>query len=273
MTTPSRWLDAWRWSTPALWLQARLGRWRRARRHGGGTPGPCAVCAGPGRFVHHVDHAREDPLCVGCGSVPRQRALVQVLAELGLDLAGAAVHEASPSLGTFQLLRARCRTFTASLWLPGVPFGGRVGAFRHVDLQRQPFADGTFDLVITQDVLEHVPDPHQALREIHRTLRPGGLHVFTVPRHLDRPTRARATFDAGGVTLLAPAEYHRDPSTRAGTLVVTDWGTDLPERVAAAGAACTTHRVQDPAAGIPTTIEVFVARPTRPAGEPPAPPR
>lgn len=269
----TRLVDALRWSAPALHLQALLGRRRRARRQQGAGcevgEGHCAVCGRDARFFPTGDNPRESPVCVGCGSVPRQRALVATLPALGIDLASAAVHEASPSLGTWTCFRRRGASFTASMWLPGVRRGGRVGVFHHADLQDQPFADRAFDLVVTQDVLEHVPDAFAALREVQRTLRPGGAHVFTVPRRTDQPTQARAVWRDGEVQHLLPPEYHRDPSTRAGTLVVTDWGDDLERLVAErCGIACTAHRVQDAKAGIPTAIEVFVAR--QPMRTPPA---
>ncbi len=44
-----------------------------------------------------------------------------------------------------------------------------------------PFAAATFDGVICTEVLEHVPEPEQALREIARVLRPGGRLYVTVP--------------------------------------------------------------------------------------------
>jgi len=44
-----------------------------------------------------------------------------------------------------------------------------------------PFRDDTFDAVVALDVLEHVEDDSQVLREIERVLRPGGLVIVTVP--------------------------------------------------------------------------------------------
>ncbi len=44
-----------------------------------------------------------------------------------------------------------------------------------------PFADGAFDGVICQAVLEHVADPLRAVAEIHRVLRPNGLVYSEIP--------------------------------------------------------------------------------------------
>lgn len=43
-----------------------------------------------------------------------------------------------------------------------------------------PFADGSFDLAICWDVVEHVQDPKQLLAELVRVLRPGGRVLLTV---------------------------------------------------------------------------------------------
>ncbi|WP_430450536.1 methyltransferase domain-containing protein [Rhodophyticola sp.] len=44
-----------------------------------------------------------------------------------------------------------------------------------------PFADGSFDVVTSNQVFEHVPDLDTALREIARVLKPGGRLYFTFP--------------------------------------------------------------------------------------------
>ncbi|HEX4459519.1 MAG TPA: class I SAM-dependent methyltransferase [Polyangia bacterium] len=46
-----------------------------------------------------------------------------------------------------------------------------------------PFADGTFDLVLSDNVVDHAHDPARILAEVARVLRPGGLLYFTVNVH------------------------------------------------------------------------------------------
>ena len=48
-------------------------------------------------------------------------------------------------------------------------------------VERLPFPADSFDLVTANMVVEHLPDPAAALREIGRVLRPGGRFVFHTP--------------------------------------------------------------------------------------------
>jgi len=53
------------------------------------------------------------------------------------------------------------------------------------DAQRLPFADATFDIVISCETIEHVPNAQSALNEMHRVARPGGRLFLTTPNYLN----------------------------------------------------------------------------------------
>lgn len=65
--------------------------------------------------------------------------------------------------------------------------GDHLGAQRLSLLQGDalhlPFRDGSFDAVTMLDVLEHLSDDGQALREVNRVLRPGGAYIWSVPAY------------------------------------------------------------------------------------------
>ncbi|MFC1888284.1 methyltransferase domain-containing protein [Thermodesulfobacteriota bacterium] len=94
----------------------------------------------------------------------------------------------------------------------------------------------SLDLVIMQDILEHVSDFEVTFNEIHRVLRPDGLCIFTVPYHEGHNTQRRAEVNtSGSVTHLLPPVYHEDPMQPEGILVFTDFGCDLPDLLARRG--------------------------------------
>ena len=47
-----------------------------------------------------------------------------------------------------------------------------------------PFADNTFDIVISSEVIEHTPVPFDGVREMYRVLKPGGILILTTPNKL-----------------------------------------------------------------------------------------
>ncbi len=61
--------------------------------------------------------------------------------------------------------------------------GGGAWGLLQTDITRLPFADGTFDLVICSEVLEHIPEDSAAMREIIRVVKPGSDLVVSVPRY------------------------------------------------------------------------------------------
>ncbi len=125
--------------------------------------------------------------------------------------------------------------FEASDYRDGVAPGSVADGVRSEDLTRLTFADGSFDLVLTSETLEHVPDLDAALREIRRVLVPGGRHVFTVPLLPGvAETFPRAAIGPDGVRIdLAPPIFH--PGGNVGYPVFTEFGADWPDLVRRAG--------------------------------------
>jgi methionine biosynthesis protein MetW len=84
-----------------------------------------------------------------------------------------------------------------------------------------PFADGSFDVAVCIEVLEHLFAPQKTLSEIRRVLRPGGRVVVTVPNiahwrnRLDLAVLGR--FNPRGDSR-SPTEPWRDPHLRFFTL-------------------------------------------------------
>lgn len=54
------------------------------------------------------------------------------------------------------------------------------------DICNLPFADNSFDVILCNHVLEHIPDDTKAMQELYRILKPGGMGVFQIPQDLSR---------------------------------------------------------------------------------------
>lgn len=112
----------------------------------------------------------------------------------------------------------------------------RLRGVRHEDVCQLSFPDGSLDLVVSNDVFEHVPDAAVAFKECTRVLRPGGVVLATIPfdNTVDN-TAIRARREGGGIHQLLPATYHGNPLSTKGSLVYTDFGWDIFSLVRMAG--------------------------------------
>jgi SAM-dependent methyltransferase len=229
--------------------------------------GHCPTCDQDVRFVARDPWLRDHFRCSSCGSIPRERALMAVLARHYPNWRDLTIHETSPEpRGASARLARECPGYIPSQCFPDQAPGSMAGAVRCENLEALTFADESIDLHISQDVLEHVFHPARAFREIARTLRTGGSHIFTVPMMNGAgSSRVRATMGADGqVRHLETPVFHGNPISAEGVLVTMDWGLDIGRHIfEACGLYTQVFQIDDLQQGIRAEfIEVFVTRKT-----------
>ncbi|MFH0784649.1 MAG: class I SAM-dependent methyltransferase [Pseudomonadota bacterium] len=191
----------------------------------------CSICKKTTFFYEEGPWIREKDRCVRCGSIPRWRVLFHVLETRVPDWKDLSIHESSPYGAVSEKLQTGCSRYMPTHYFPDVESGSYKNDFRCENLEKQSFEDCSFDLVITQDVLEHVSSPQLVFQEIHRTLKKGGKHIFTVPRDRSQPTSPRVKFNGTEIIHLKDPEYHGNPIDNKGSLVITDWGNDMGDLI------------------------------------------
>jgi SAM-dependent methyltransferase len=159
-----------------------------------------------------------------CGANLRYEMLSEWIRMNTHDLADAVVLEFDPDSPLRPLL-AGAGLYIRSYFddSPGAP-NERGGAVNE-DIQRLSLPDSSVDLIVSSEVLEHVPDLGAAFAETRRVLRPGGAHVFTVPPRERTLQRAKLLPDGSVKHLVDEPEYHADPLRSEGILCYWDLGT------------------------------------------------
>jgi SAM-dependent methyltransferase len=186
-----------------------------------------------------IPNWREHLNCLNCGMVNRVRGALKVLDQefpVGPD---SRVYITEQVTQLFALLQKRFTSIVGSEYLSlDVDGGSNQEGIRHEDVQALSFRDASFDLVLSFDVLEHVPFPQRAFKELFRVLAPGGRLLFTVPfsyRSSSEVTRAIVS-DAGEIEHLMEPEYHGNPvDMDGGSLCFRYFGWSLVDSLKQAG--------------------------------------
>lgn len=173
--------------------------------------------------VRYIDR-QQGTSCVHCGSNLRSAVLAEAILEK-LNLVAPLKQSISSLNADLKILELN---EAGSLSRVLAKHAGHLfAAYPEVDMQRLPYLDASFDLVIHSDTLEHVPDPVKGLSECHRVLKPGGHCIFTVPVVVGRLSASREG--------KAPS-YHGNPESAGDDLIVhTEYGADAWIHVVRAG--------------------------------------
>lgn len=188
--------------------------------------GRCKCCERLTVFVAHVNGSAEFKSCLFCSANERYELLAtEIRNRYGDCLPKLDILELDPGSPLKPLL-SQARSYTRSFYEESHSSGRKDGAVCE-DITALTFPKESFDLIVSSEVLEHVPRLDKALTESARVLKPGGAHLFTVP---PRPTtKRRAEIIDGKVVHLEPPEFHLDPLSPGGILAFWDIGPDLAQ--------------------------------------------
>ncbi|TNJ45775.1 class I SAM-dependent methyltransferase [Tamlana fucoidanivorans] len=196
--------------------------------------GFCPCCEKNTVFIANHHWLRDHFKCNNCGCIPRERALMQVIKKQYPNWEYLTIHESSPgNRGHSVLLRQKVDNYIQTHYFPNKKLGGLVNGYRNENLEQQTFEEECFDLVVTSDVMEHIYHPDQAFKEIHRTLKQGGAHVFSVPLVNKHKTSERWANlgDNGVLEFLQEPDWHDNPIDKKGSPVTFHWGYDIKEYI------------------------------------------
>ena len=180
----------------------------------------CPVCGGHFRDWIVPEGRPWHQICPACESLPRQRLIwLWLRQDPSAFTRPTRLLHVAPELGLQRNLRR----------LPNISYvstdiASPLAAVR-ADLTATPWPDETFDVVLCNHVLEHIPDDRKAMAELHRLLRPGGWGLALVPFQPDRTTHEDATITAAADRLRA---FGQEDHVRL-------YGADYLERLRDAG--------------------------------------
>jgi len=117
--------------------------------------------------------------------------------------------------------------YVSSIFTEEYPFGTEIekNVFCQ-DLEALTFSNESFDIVITEDVFEHIRNYKKAFNEIYRVLKKGGVHIFTIPFLFYQETIVRVDTSTENDVNILPPEYHID-RIRGKILAYRTFGIDL----------------------------------------------
>lgn len=216
----------------------------------------CHAHQGTGQLVHSSNavtsagyYWRESGACSVCGAITRIRLAAEWFHRAAANTMQPRIYLTEQLTPLYKILRKTFPNIVGSEFTPDENERSKaswqlkanlldpMARIRHEDVCNLTFADESFDLIGSFDVLEHVPDYNQALSEFRRVLRHGGQLILTAPFLNASPTTlVRAKIENGNLVHVETPEYHGNPTIPCdGVLCFYHFGWDLLDALRSAG--------------------------------------
>ena len=131
---------------------------------------------------HIVGGGKRNVRCLKCGSHDRERLVYIYLKHVAGIFQSSrkfeVLHIAPEPRLSQTLLKSNLNYICGDLFTKGYTYPEYV---RNMNVLHLPFEDNTFDVILCNHVLEHIPEDRKALQELFRTLKPSGLALLQVP--------------------------------------------------------------------------------------------
>jgi SAM-dependent methyltransferase len=201
-------------------------------------PGFCQVCNKESFFLvdsrHSYDNIvrfRERMVCESCGLNNRQRFLIGQILKMKKIYENCKVfiyEQVTPFYKSF--VKYIPNTVGSEYLDYKYESGTIINGIQHEDSSCLSFSDNSFDLILSLDVFEHVFDLGKSFSEAFRVLKPSGQLIFSIPFHMGMEiTEKRAELENGNIVFYKPPQYHSNPVSDKGSLVVYDIAWDCLE--------------------------------------------
>lgn len=192
----------------------------------------CPCCGFSGYFISARRRSLREFRCPSCASRPRDRQIGLICERLNISFKEKDILHFAPEAWLFRMLKNHSGYV-------GGDIQERRKANAVIDITRLDFPDASFDLLVCNHVLEHVPDDRMAMSECWRVLRDDGLAIFSIPINFHGPAPA----DFSGArdfdrlrTWEPPADMPEDEVYRiAGWDHQRTYGLDFVDRLREAG--------------------------------------
>jgi SAM-dependent methyltransferase len=190
--------------------ESEISRRIRDQEHSS-LSGYCKCCESEQEFIVDLQYSdghrvnfRERLVCPSCGLNNRQRLMAGYIFEVCKTSQAHSIyiHEQITPFYAYlkQHLESAGIRVVGSEYVGGdIPSGKIVNGILHEDILRLSFEAEQFDIIVSNDVLEHVSDIRRALAESNRVLSSTGKMIFSCPFHLLCETTIKRAEISGGV--------------------------------------------------------------------------